>query len=80
MVATNDTFSLQFITSYDRENKPFHAYILIPDSMLPMFKRLVTKLSVNLAEFGVIIHKGAGHEPPNAVKQRIKSEFPMAKL
>lgn len=53
-----------------------YAYALIPVERYEAYKQAEAKGNYNLGEFGIILYRGSGHEPPEEIRLKYEAFIP----
>jgi tetratricopeptide (TPR) repeat protein len=70
-----DPGELVYLVRGKDEGRPAWHYVLIEQVNLPAFLRMLKTGSIDVSEYGVILHSGWGENPPPEIVKTIKSQY-----
>lgn len=59
----------------DTTNRPAWYYVMVDKSKKDTFEHIEGKQSLNLNDYGTILHSGYGDEPPPEMKKKMEDEY-----
>lgn len=66
---------LVYLVRGDDAGRDVWHYVLVDKAKLPLFKRMVTSSSIDVAEYGQVLYSGWGKEPPQEITEKVKQQY-----
>lgn len=68
-------YVVELVKAHDVNNTPFFAYVLLQKSNLEIFRSGLTAGNIKLADYGVILASGNGHEPSDEIYAEVQRKL-----
>lgn len=69
----DDSYALELVTGNDENGQPSYALLLLPANKVDDLRRALANNDTVLEEFGEVLARGEGHEPPEEVVEEIQA-------
>lgn len=69
----DDSFALELVTGNDEHGQPSYALLLLPANKVEDLRRALANKDTVLEEYGEVLARGEGHEPPEDVVEDIQA-------
>lgn len=69
----DDSYALELVTGNDEHGNPSYALLLLPAGKVADLHRALANKDVILEDFGEVLAKGEGHEPPEDLVEEVQA-------
>lgn len=69
----DDSYALELVTGNDEHGRPSYALLLLPANKVNDLRRALANRDVVLEDFGEVLAKGEGLEPPEDMVEEIQA-------
>lgn len=70
-VKKEEDFALEVLTGHDAQGEPCYSIVLMPANRVEDLRRTLQLKSVVLDDYGEVLAKGRGHEPPEGLVEEL---------